>query len=86
LIRPPSELELLHILKVNEARGVSGMIDDIYYMHWEWSSCPTPLCTGTRATKLGKPAMILEVVETKDLKLWHAYFGLAGSHNDINVL
>lgn len=30
--------------------------------------------------------MILEAVVTKDLRIWHAFFGLPGSHNDINVL
>jgi hypothetical protein len=28
----------------------------------------------------------LEVVATQDLRIWHAFFGLPGSHNDINVL
>jgi hypothetical protein len=30
--------------------------------------------------------MILEVVTTHDLWIWHAYFGMPGSCNDINVL
>jgi hypothetical protein len=30
--------------------------------------------------------MILEAVATKDLRIWHAFFGIAGSNNDINVL
>src|SRR5438132_11737342 len=34
----------------------------------------------------GKPMMILEAVASEDLRLWHAFFGLPGSHNDINVL
>uniref|UniRef100_A0A2N9IKV7 DDE Tnp4 domain-containing protein n=1 Tax=Fagus sylvatica TaxID=28930 RepID=A0A2N9IKV7_FAGSY len=29
---------------------------------------------------------ILEVVASYDLWIWHAFFGLPGSHNDINVL
>ena len=29
---------------------------------------------------------ILEVVASKDLWIWHAFFGMPGSHNDINVL
>jgi hypothetical protein len=28
----------------------------------------------------------LEAVATQDLRIWHAFFGLPGSHNDINVL
>jgi hypothetical protein len=34
----------------------------------------------------GKPTLILEAVATQDLRIWHAFFGLPGSHNDINVL
>ena len=34
----------------------------------------------------GKPIVMLEVVASKDLWIWHAFFGVAGSNNDINVL
>jgi hypothetical protein len=30
--------------------------------------------------------MILEAVASHDLHIWHAFFGVAGSNNDINVL
>jgi hypothetical protein len=32
------------------------------------------------------PTMILETVASYDLWIWHAYFGMPGSCNDINVL
>jgi hypothetical protein len=31
-------------------------------------------------------SIILEAVASNDLWIWHAFFGLTGSHNDINVL
>ncbi|XP_075507570.1 uncharacterized protein LOC142544402 [Primulina tabacum] len=34
----------------------------------------------------GSPTIILEVVADYDLWIWHAYFGMPGSNNDINVL
>ena len=38
-------------------------------------------------TERGKhPSMILEAVASHDLWIWHAYFGLPSSCNDINVL
>src|SRR6185436_11328566 len=40
------------------------------------------MCKGHK----GKPTLILEAVATQDLRIWHAFFGLPGSHNDINVL
>jgi hypothetical protein len=33
-----------------------------------------------------EPTIILEAVASKDLWIWHAFFGTPGSHNDINVL
>jgi hypothetical protein len=33
-----------------------------------------------------EPTIILEAVASRNLWIWHAFFGLPGSHNDINVL
>ena len=30
--------------------------------------------------------MVLEAVATQDLWIWHSFFGMPGTHNDINVL
>ena len=84
-LRPPNPRELEVILRHNEARGFPGMIGSIDCMHWEWENCPTGwsgMCKGHK----GKPTLILEAVATQDLRIWHAFFGLPGSHNDINVL
>jgi len=84
-LRPPNQTELQHILAVNEARGFPGMVGSIDCMHWEWENCPTALAGMYKGHK-GKPTIILEAVATQDLRIWHAYFGFWGSHNDINVL
>ncbi|XP_058725479.1 uncharacterized protein LOC131596753 [Vicia villosa] len=34
----------------------------------------------------GKPTIMLEAVASQDLWIWHVFFGIAGSNNDINVL
>ncbi|XP_052625896.1 uncharacterized protein LOC111898164 [Lactuca sativa] len=34
----------------------------------------------------GSPSLVLEVVASQDLWIWHAFFGVAGSNNDVNVL
>ena len=34
----------------------------------------------------GVPTIFLESVAWSDLRIWHAFFGIAGSDNDINVL
>ena len=84
-LRPPRSEEIEHILSINLARGFPGMIGSIDCMHWEWSNCPTSWQGMYRGHKC-KPTLILEAVATEDLRIWHAYFGLPGSHNDINVL
>jgi len=84
-LRPPRSEEIEHILSINLARGFPGMIGSIDCMHWEWSNCPTGWQGMYRGHK-GKATLILEAVATEDLRIWHAYFGLPGSHNDINVL
>jgi len=33
-----------------------------------------------------KPTVILEAIASRNLWIWHAFFGVAGSNNDINVL
>ena len=34
----------------------------------------------------GVPTIMLEVVVSNDLWFWHAFFGMMGSNNDLNVL
>lgn len=58
--------------------GTSG------YMY-TWENCPKTwrgICTG----KEKMPIWIPEAVSSQDLCIWHAFFGLSGSLNDINVL
>ncbi|GAA0165063.1 hypothetical protein LIER_20559 [Lithospermum erythrorhizon] len=50
-------------------------------MHWVWTQW-----SGMYSGRNGKPTIILEVVASYDTCIWHAFFGLPGSHNDINVL
>jgi len=85
-LRHPTSDELEKFLQENEARGFPGMLGSIDCMHWAWKNCPKGWAgMFTRGDK-GVPTMILEAVATRDLRIWHAFFGTAGSQNDINVL
>ena len=85
-LRPPTTEELEKILEENESRGFPGMIGSIDCMHWTWKNCPTAWRgMFTRGDK-GVPTMILEAVASRNLRIWHFFFGTAGSNNDINVL
>ncbi|XP_047949145.1 uncharacterized protein LOC125194978 [Salvia hispanica] len=67
--------------------GFPGMLGSNDCMHWQWKNCPTAWRGQfTSGYKGNHPTMILEAVADHRLWIWHAYFGVAGSNNDINVL
>jgi len=61
------------------------MIGSIDCMHWVWEKCPMAW-QGEHRGHIHKPTIILEAVAGPDLWIWHAFFGLPGLLNDINVL
>jgi hypothetical protein len=84
-LRPPNEEEVTALLQIAEARGFPGMVGSIDCMHWPWEKCPVAV-QGQFRGHHKKPTIILEAVASSDLWIWHAFFGLPGSLNDINVL
>ncbi|XP_056849929.1 uncharacterized protein LOC108840392 isoform X1 [Raphanus sativus] len=84
-LRRPTEADLQRLLYVAECRGFPGMIGSIDCIHWEWKNCPSAW-KGQYARGSGKPTIVLEAVASFDLWIWHAFFGLPGTLNDINVL
>jgi hypothetical protein len=84
-LRQPTRAEIQTLLQVVEAPGFPGMLGSIDCMHWEWESCPTAW-HGQYRGHFKKPTLILEAVASYDTWIWHAFFGLPGSLNDINVL
>ncbi|CAL8169085.1 unnamed protein product [Prunus armeniaca] len=77
--------DLQWLLQKAEARGFSGMIGSIDCMHWQWKNCPTAW-QGDYGNRKGTKSIILEVVAGFDTWVWHAFFGVAGAQNDLNVL
>ena len=84
-LRSPTLVDVARLLQEGERRGFPGMLGSIDCMHWEWRNCPTAW-KGMFIGRGKHPSMILEAVASHDLWIWHAYFGLPGSCNDINVL
>ncbi|XP_021825375.1 uncharacterized protein LOC110766367 [Prunus avium] len=61
------------------------MIGSIDCMHWQWKNCPTAW-QGDYGNRKGQKSIILEAVARFDTWVWHAFFGVSGSQNDLNVL
>ncbi|KAL6840949.1 hypothetical protein ACP4OV_029209 [Aristida adscensionis] len=85
-LRRPTREDVERLLQVNEARGFPGMLGSIDCMHWRWEKCPLAWRGQFTRGDYGVPTMILEAVASQDLHIWHAFFGVAGSNNDLNVL
>ena len=84
-LREPTTNDVARLLYIGEQRGFPGMLGSLDCMHWRWKNCPTAWA-GQYSGRSGAPTIILEVVADYDLWIWHAYFGMPGSNNDINVL
>jgi hypothetical protein len=84
-LRAPNEDDTTRLLNIAAQRGFPGMLGSIDCMHWKWKNCPTAY-HGFFCGHVKEPTIILEAVASTDLWIWHAFFGLPGSHNDINVL
>ncbi|XP_059639517.1 uncharacterized protein LOC132281871 [Cornus florida] len=84
-MRRPNEADIAQLLQEGEQRGFPGMLGSIDCMHWEWKNCPLEW-QGTHRGRFGKNTLILEAVASQDLWIWHAFFRMPDSHNDINVL
>ncbi|KAF8401013.1 hypothetical protein HHK36_014316 [Tetracentron sinense] len=84
-LRPPNNDDIARLLAVGENRRFPGMLGIIDCMHWKLKNCPT-VWKGMYSGYVRERTIILEVVVSYDIWIWHAFFGLPGSHNDINVL
>ena len=83
--RSPNNIDIARLLQMGEQRGFPAMLGSIDCMHWKWKNCPTAW-QGMYTSHCHEPTIILEAVASQDLWIWHAFFGLPGSLNDINVL
>ncbi|XP_059664219.1 uncharacterized protein LOC132309994 [Cornus florida] len=84
-MRPPNEANIARLLEEGKQKRFSGILGSIDCMHWEWKNCLLEW-HGTHRGRSGKNTLILKAIPSQDLWIWHAFFGMPGSHNDINVL
>ncbi|KAL0012827.1 hypothetical protein SO802_007935 [Lithocarpus litseifolius] len=84
-LRSPNNEDISRLLANGERRGFPRMLGSIDCMHWKWKNCPV-VWKGQYSGHMHEPTNVLEAVASFDLWIWHAFVGLPGSNNDINVL
>ena len=86
-LRRPNANDVQRLYEAHEQRhGFPGMLGSLDCTHWDWQRCPTAWKGQYTGGHHGVPTLVLEAVASQDLWFWHAYFGVAGSNNDRNVL
>jgi hypothetical protein len=84
-LRKPTQSDILEQMDVNESRGWLGMFASLDCMYYKWKNCPVGL-QGQYQNRDGDKSIILEAVVDYRGWIWHCYFRLSGSNNDLNVL
>jgi hypothetical protein len=84
-LRPPNAEDMQYLMAANAERGMPGMLGSLDCTHWHWENCPTAW-KGQYQDRKGNVTNILEAIASQDGWIWHAFFGMPGSCNDINVL
>ncbi|XP_030963853.1 uncharacterized protein LOC115985017 [Quercus lobata] len=84
-LRSPNNEDIARLLVNGERRGFPRILGSIDCMHWKWKNCPTTW-KGQYSGHIREPTIVLEAVASFDLWIWHAFFGLRGLKNDINIL
>ncbi|XP_071694533.1 uncharacterized protein [Rutidosis leptorrhynchoides] len=86
-MREPSKDDIIRLYKAHEEiHGLPGMIRNIDCMHWAWGKCPVAWKAQFTRGDHKFPTIMLETVASYDNWIWHAFFGVSGSDNDLNVL
>ncbi|XP_071715007.1 uncharacterized protein [Rutidosis leptorrhynchoides] len=79
-LREPTLHDIQRLYEGHERiHGFSDMLGSKDCMHWAWRG---QYMRGDHS----HPTNMLEAAASYDNWIWHAYFGVAGSNNDINVL
>ena len=86
-LRRPNSDDIENIYALHEEKHkLPGMLGSIDCMHWDWKNCPKALQAQFKRRDHKYPTLMLEAVADQRLWIWHAYFGVPGANNDLNVL
>ena len=74
------------LLQMGKDCSFPGMMGSIDCMHWQWKNFLKAWKGMYMGGYHGVPTIIFEAMASSNLWIWHAFFGVAGSNNDISVL
>ena len=72
-------------MSINIEHGFRRMFASLNCIYYEWKNCPVAW-QGDYGDRDGDKSIILEAIVDQSLHIWHVFFCLSGSNNDINVL
>ena len=84
-MRQPTRADFEQQLSMNAQRGFPGMFASLDYMHYQWENCPVTW-QGDFGDRDGKNSIILEAIADQSLHIWHIFFEISSSNNDVYVL
>ena len=84
-LRQPTRADFDRQLAINSTHGFPRMFASLNCMHYKWKNCPV-VWQGDFGDRYGKKSVILEAISSANLYIWHDFFGLPSSNNDLNVL
>nr|XP_051196559.1 uncharacterized protein LOC127309887 [Lolium perenne] len=79
-LRTSNAADTTRILAQNAEIDFPGMLGSIHCMHWAWKKYRFSH-RGMYKGHKGACSVVLEAVADDDAWIWHAFFGMAGSHN-----
>jgi len=85
-LRKPTQADVDRLLQAAEARDFPCMLGSIDCMHWKWKNCRAAWKASFQKKLYKVLTIILEAIASYDLWIWHAFFGLPVSLNNINIL
>ncbi|GJS85769.1 ALP1-like protein [Tanacetum coccineum] len=86
-LRRPMQTDVEKLYVFHEKKhGFPGMLGSIDCTKWSWLISQAYRAQFSRGDSGSEPFILIEAVASQDLWIWHAFFGVAGSNNDVNVL
>ena len=84
-LQQPTRADLEHQIQINTKCGFLRMFASLDCMHWIWQNCPVAWQAQFQDKDLNH-SLILEAIVEQLTWFWHAFFGMLGGNNGINIL